>query len=235
MSIPDPASLAKCIDHTFLKPDGGAELIERLCNEAMRYGFAAVMVHPAEVTRCVDILRGSQIRVGTVIGFPLGQNTILTKLEEAKECLRLGATELDMVINQRALKRCDDHYVRMELGGFAEICRAQNATSKIIIECCNLTDAEKIRACELVSEAGCSFIKTSTGFGTGGATVHDVALMRANASAQVAVKASGGIRNLEDAVKMLNAGATRLGTSSGVLIIEEAKGNNGAGSTGSGY
>jgi deoxyribose-phosphate aldolase len=217
----DSKRIAGLIDHTFLKPDGGPEFIERLCQEACEYAFATVMVNPSEVSRCVSLLRGSGVGVGTVIGFPLGQNTARTKIFEATECLELGASELDMVLNQRALKRGDLKFVEDELRRFAELCRTHGVISKVILECCNLNDEEKVTVCQIASNVGCSFVKTSTGFGSGGATVHDVKLLSSNVAAGVGVKASGGIRSLQDAMTMIAAGATRLGTSAGVAIVKE--------------
>lgn len=221
MIVKDAAQLAQAIDHTFLKADGTPEAIERLCLEAREFEFVSVMVNPAEIARCVSLLQNSKVRVGTVIGFPLGQNTTQTKLHEAKECIALGAAELDLVINQRALQRGDIGYLKDELVGFAQICSTSGVVSKVILECCNLSVDEKILGCKLVSEAGCTFVKTSTGFASAGATVQDVELLAAHVSAGVSVKAAGGIRSLDDALRMLQAGASRLGTSSGVAIMRD--------------
>lgn len=217
----DSKQIARLIDHTFLKPDGGPEVIERLCQEASEYNFATVMVNPSEISRCVSLLHGSGVGIGTVIGFPLGQNTVRTKIFEAAECLELGASELDMVLNQRAVRQGDLKFVEEELGQFAQLCRTHGVISKVILECCNLNDQEKRVVCEIASKVGVSFVKTSTGFGTGGATVHDVKLLSSHVSSGMGVKASGGIRSLQDALAMIAAGATRLGTSAGVAIVKE--------------
>jgi len=215
------SSLAKCIDHTFLRPDGPPEAILRLCEEARRYEFATVAVNPAEIARAKAYLEGSPVQVCTTIGFPLGQNTTATKLFETENAIKLGAGEIDMVINQRALRAGDVNLVREEIFGIASICRDNGVLSKVILECCNLTDEEKILVCELASLAKCDFVKTSTGFGAHGATLHDVALMRKHSDPNVQVKASGGIRDLATALAMLDAGATRIGTSASVSIIQE--------------
>lgn len=218
-----PESLAALIDHTYLKAFGTPADIERLCAEARQTGFACVMVNPAEIERCVALLKGSAIPVGVTIGFPLGQNTTDVKLYESRDAIRRGARELDIVLNVRALQAGDADSVREELTAFARICRDAGAISKVILETCYLDDAQKRTACLLAREAGLDFVKTSTGFGTGGATVEDVRLMRAAVGEDMGVKASGGIRDLESALAMVAAGATRLGTSSGVALVEELR------------
>jgi deoxyribose-phosphate aldolase len=215
-----PKTLAAIIDHTFLKPYGPPADIERLCQEARAYGFAMVAVNPAEVERCVALLHGTNVRVGAAIGFPLGQNTSAVKAFETQDAIAKGAGEIDMVINIRALQAGQLEVVRREIETLAELCREADATSKVILETCYLTDDEKRTVCELAVQAGVDFVKTSTGFGTAGATVKDVQLMRAVVGPEMGVKAAGGIRTLEDALAMIQAGATRLGTSSGVEIIE---------------
>lgn len=215
-----PKTLAAIIDHTFLKPYGPPADIERLCQEARAYGFAMVAVNPAEVERCAALLHGTNVRVGAAIGFPLGQNTSAVKAFETQDAIAKGAGEIDMVINIRVLQAGQLEVVRREIETLAELCREADATSKVILETCYLTDDEKRTVCELAVQAGVDFVKTSTGFGTAGATVKDVQLMRAVVGPEMGVKAAGGIRTLEDALAMIQAGATRLGTSSGVEIIE---------------
>ena len=214
--------LAGMIDHTFLKAFGEPADIERLCAEAREWGFGAVCVHPCNIERCVGLLEGSAVRVCTVAGFPLGQTSSTCKAFEIRDCIDRGAQEVDLVINVRALQAGDDALVRRELVNLAEVCAEGGATSKIILETCYLTDAQKRHACRLAVEAGVDFVKTSTGFGSGGATVADVRLMREAVGDATGVKASGGIRTLEDAIAMIEAGATRLGVSSGVAIMKQA-------------
>ncbi len=211
--------LAKTIDHTFLKADGEADAICKLCREAKKCGFASVCVNPCEVGLAAKLLRGSRVAVCTVIGFPLGQNTYSVKRAEALDAIAHGATELDFVINVRLLKYEPDACAA-ELEGLVTTCRAvaKGLVLKLIIECCYLTRDEKIRACKLAKKAGFDFVKTSTGFGSGGATVDDVKLMRKTVGEKMGVKASGGIRTRADALALLAAGATRLGTSAGVSI-----------------
>ncbi len=213
--------LAACIDHTFLKPDGDADAIRTLCREAKKHGFASVCVNPCEVGLAAKLLRRSPAAVCTVIGFPLGQNTFSVKRAEALDAIAHGATELDFVVNVRLLKH-DPDACAAELEGLVSACRAaaDGLVLKLIIECCYLTRAEKIRACKLAKKAGFDFVKTSTGFGPGGATVADVALMRQTVGPMMGVKASGGIRTRADALAMLAAGASRLGCSAGVSIIK---------------
>lgn len=211
--------LAGMIDHTFLQPYGGPEKIEQLCAEARRYHFAMVAIQPAEVERCVHLLEGSGVRVGAAIGFPLGQNTSAVKLCEMQDAIRRGAGELDMVINIRALQCGDTELVRAEINDLVRICKPANVTSKVILETCYLTDAEKRLVCEIALKAGADFVKTSTGFGLKGASVEDVRLMRETVGTQMGVKAAGGIRSLEAALAMIEAGATRIGTSAGVAIL----------------
>lgn len=214
--------LAKYIDHTFLKPDGSPNDIARLCREAKRYGFASVCVHPAEVARCRRLLKGSGVKVCTVIGFPLGAGDIRAKIAEAFFAIEDGADELDLVVNLKALKY-DPKQLGMELLLFNMEVRDARAdiVTKLIIECCYLTDAEKVTACEAAKAAGFDFVKTSTGFGPGGATVEDVRLMRKAVGRKMGVKAAGGIRTREAALAMIKAGATRIGTSNGVAIVTE--------------
>ncbi len=212
--------LAGMIDHTFLRAFGAPAEIERLCDEARRYGFAMVAVNPAETRRCVGLLAGSGVRTGAAIGFPLGQTTSAAKAFEIRDAIAEGAGEIDMVINIRALQGGGEDLVYAEIAGMAQTCRAAGVISKVILETCYLTDAQKRRVCELALRAGADFVKTSTGFGCGGATVEDVRLMRAAVGGRVGVKASGGVRTLDDALAMIAAGATRIGTSGGVAIVD---------------
>lgn len=212
--------LAGMIDHTFLKPFGTAADIEKLCAEADKYGFAMVAINPAEVTTCASLLKDSPVRVGAAIGFPLGQTTTECKAFETRDAIEKGATEIDTVINIRALQKGQLDIVRREIEDMVSICRPAGVICKVILETCYLTDEEKETVCRISKEAGVDFVKTSTGFGTGGATVHDVALMRRVVGPDIGVKASGGVRDLESALAMIKAGATRIGTSSGVSIVE---------------
>lgn len=218
-----PETFAAMIDHTFLKPFGKPADIERLCDEARRYGFAMVAVNPAETARCVDLLRGSGVRTGAAIGFPLGQNTSETKAFEIRDAIAKGAGEIDMVINLRALQSGDHELVQAELDDLAAVCRASGVISKVILETCYLNDDEKRSVCRMACAAGVDFVKTSTGFGTGGATVADILLMREAVGPAMGVKASGGVRTLDAALSMIRAGATRIGTSSGVALVEELR------------
>jgi len=212
-------NLAPIIDHTFLKPAGDKSAIATLCAEARRFGFASVCVNPAEVTEAARRLRGSGVKVCTVIGFPLGANTTRTKCFEAADAIQAGADELDLVANQRLLKfapaACE-----AELVQWVRTCRTfrSDVTLKLILECCNLTKAEIVRGCRMARKAGFDFVKTSTGFGAGGATVEDVRLMRKSVGAEMGVKAAGGIRDRATAEAMVAAGATRLGCSAGCAI-----------------
>lgn len=218
-----PQALAEMIDHTFLKPFGGPEPIEKLCAEARAYRFAMVAINPAEVETCVRLLAGSPVRVGAAIGFPLGQNTSEVKAFETRDSIAKGAGEIDMVINIRALQAGRLDVVRREIEDMVALCQEAGVISKVILETCYLTDAEKVQVCEISAAAGADFVKTSTGFGTAGATVEDVRLMRATVGPEMGVKAAGGIRDLATAQALIAAGATRLGTSSGVMIVEELK------------
>lgn len=212
-------NLAKYIDHTLLKPQAAREDIEKLCREARQYGFFSVCVNPYWVPFCKDQLKGSDVKVCTVIGFPLGANTTETKVFEAKDALKNGADELDMVINLGAVKNADWDTVLQDIK--AVRAAGENFTLKVIIETSVLTQEEKVKACELCAQAGADFVKTSTGFTGGGATAEDVRLMRAHVPANMQVKASGGVRTREDFDAMVAAGATRIGASAGVKIIEE--------------
>lgn len=212
--------LASYLDSTYLKPFGAPEIIDNLCREAAEYGFASVAVNGDEVAKCAALLKGTGVKVTAVAGFPLGQMSMDAKIYEVRDVLAKGAGEVDIVQNVRRLQAGDLKYVLDELTLFARICRDVGATSKVILENCYLSDAEKLLSCKLACEAGVDFVKTSTGFGTGGATVADVALMRAAVGPEKGVKAAGGIRTLEDAKAMLKAGATRLGTSAGRALVD---------------
>ncbi|MFZ5804314.1 MAG: deoxyribose-phosphate aldolase [Acidobacteriota bacterium] len=216
--------LAAAIDHTLLKPEATRSDILRLCQQAREYGFAAVCVNPTWVEEAVHHLQGSPVVVATVIGFPLGATTTAVKVFEAREALRAGARELDMVMALGLLKGGEDQKVQADVAAVVEVAKEHGASVKVILETGLLSEEEKTRAAQLAVAAGASFLKTSTGFLGSGATVEDVALLRRIAPASVGVKASGGIRTFAQARAMLAAGANRLGTSSGVAIIEEARG-----------
>ena len=218
--IPTDLNLAAMIDHTMLKPDATPDQIAQLCFEARKYGFASVCVNPGHVKLCADLLRGSNAKVCTVIGFPLGATSPEAKVYETETALRDGATEIDMVINIGALKARDLETVAKDIRGVVSTAHKNGAIVKVIIEAVLLTDEEKTIACLLSKEAGADFVKTSTGFASGGATVHDVELMRKAIGPEMGVKAAGGVRTYEDAENMLKAGATRIGASAGVKIIQ---------------
>ena len=208
----------KLIDHTVLKPETQEAQIIKLCEEALQYDFASVCVNPTHVELCAKLLKGSNVKVCTVIGFPLGANTKEVKGFEALDAVNKGAEEIDMVINIGALKDGKDDYVYEEIKYIKECCKGR--LLKVIIETCLLTDEEKVRACELSKKASADYVKTSTGFSTGGATVSDVALMRKTVGPELGVKASGGVRSFDDMVNMVEAGATRIGTSSGPKLVK---------------
>ena len=211
-------NLARMIDHTLLKPDAVRVEIEQLCAEALHYGFAGVCVNPSYVQTAAKLLRGSSVNVCTVIGFPLGATSTAAKVFETTQTLQDGAQEVDMVINVGMLKSGDCSFVRNDIAAVVEAARIRNAATKVILETCLLTDEEIIIVCSLAKDAGADFVKTSTGFSKGGATVHDIVLMRKTVGAAIGVKASGGIRTREQALAMIAAGATRIGTSSSILI-----------------
>jgi deoxyribose-phosphate aldolase len=213
--------LARYIDHTLLKPEATPAQIERLCAEARQYEFASVCVNPSYVSRCAAWLRGSPVKVCTVIGFPLGANTTDVKACEARMALQEGATELDMVIHIGALKAGETDRVRLDIQRVVEEAQPAGGLVKVIIEACLLTDDEKALACRLAAAAGAGYVKTSTGFSSGGATPEDVALMRSTVGSGIGVKAAGGVRTLADARRMIEAGASRIGASAGVQIIKE--------------
>ncbi|SES25862.1 deoxyribose-phosphate aldolase [Salisediminibacterium halotolerans] len=212
-------SLATMIDHTQLKPETREEKIREICTEAKDYQFASVCVNPTWVKLSSELLTGTGVDVCTVIGFPLGANTPEVKAFETTDAIANGATEVDMVLNIGALKDGNDELVEKDMKAVVEAAKGK-ALTKVILETCLLTDEEKVRACEIAKRAGLDFVKTSTGFSTGNATVEDVALMRKTVGSDLGVKASGGIRSLEDAEAMKNAGATRIGASAGVKIVK---------------
>lgn len=219
-------TIASLIDHTILKPEATAAQVRQLCEEALRYKFASACVNPFYVPLAVEMVRGSSVKVCTVAGFPLGATTTDSKVFEAQEAVQHGAREIDMVMNVGALKSGDDAAVEEDMRRVADACHRGHALCKVILENCLLTDEEKIRACKIAVHAGVDYVKTSTGFNASGATAEDVVLMRATVGPKIGVKASGGIRTLEDVRKMVAAGATRIGTSSGVKIIEQARGSS---------
>jgi deoxyribose-phosphate aldolase len=216
----EKAKLAKLIDHTLLKAGAVRSEIEKLCTEARQFGFASVCVNPIWVSFVVDLLKKSDVKVDTVVGFPLGATIPSVKVFETDTVIKAGAEEVDVVMNIGALKSGDDALVQKELAAIVDLTKHQGVVSKIIIETCYLTQLEKIRACTLVSDSGADFVKTSTGFGTKGATVEDVQLLRKVGRCNMGVKAAGGIRTYDDVLTMIAAGATRIGSSSGVQIIE---------------
>lgn len=215
-------NIAKMIDHTLLKANTTKAQIVQLCKEAKEYGFASVCVNPTWVATAAELLKGTDVKVCTVIGFPLGANTPETKAFETKDAIEKGATEVDMVINIGALKDGDDELVERDIRAVVEAAKGK-ALVKVIIETCLLSEEEKVRACRLAVQAGADYVKTSTGFSTGGATVEDIALMRKTVGPNIGVKASGGVRDLQGAEAMIEAGATRIGTSSGVAIVQGKK------------
>ena len=210
--------LNKYIDHTLLKADASQEQIETLIEEAKKYDFASVCVNPTWVNFAAQALKATDVKVCTVIGFPLGANTPELKAFETSDAIQNGANEIDMVINIGALKSRNFDLVERDIRAVVEA--AKGTLVKVIIETCLLTDDEKVKACQIAQKAGADFVKTSTGFSTGGATVVDVALMRKTVGPDMGVKASGGARSYEDALAFIKAGATRIGASSGVAIME---------------
>lgn len=213
--------LANMIDHTNLKAFADDAAFEKLCDEAKKYNFKMVAINPAQTVRCKKKLEGSPVHVGAAIGFPLGQTTLECKIFETKDAIEKGADEIDYVINVAELKNKNYDYIKKEMEEIVKICREAGKTSKVIFENCYLTDDEKRKVAEIAKEVKPDFIKTSTGFGTGEATVEDVKLMKSVVGDEVKVKAAGGIRELKTALAMIEAGAERLGTSAGVAIVEE--------------
>ncbi|WP_437828725.1 deoxyribose-phosphate aldolase [Niallia taxi] len=219
------SQIAKMIDHTLLKADATKEQVKTLCEEAKEYSFASVCVNPTWVQYASELLAGTEVKVCTVIGFPLGANTSATKAFETANAIENGATEVDMVINIGALKDKNFDLVKEDIKAVVDAAKGK-ALTKVIIETSLLTDEEKEKACVLAVEAGTDFVKTSTGFSTGGATVEDIALMRKTVGPEIGVKASGGVRSSEDTEKMIEAGATRIGASSGVAIVNGLTSNS---------
>jgi deoxyribose-phosphate aldolase len=218
-----PTDLARYIDHTLLRPDATAADIDQVCDEAAQYGFAAVCVNPVWVRRCADRLRGTPVKVASVVGFPFGATTADVKAFETRRVLRDGAREIDMVINVGALKSGMADVVRDDIAKVSDACHESGALNKVIIEAALLTDEEKVLASHVAKEAKADFVKTSTGYGPHGATVEDVLLMRETVGPKLGVKAAGGIRTLENVRDMIAAGATRIGASAGVQIVGEQR------------
>lgn len=219
---PTDGELAHMIDHTLLKPDATQDEIAQLCFEARKFSFASVCVNPSYVRLCAQLLKGSDVIVCTVVGFPLGATPTDVKVYETQQAIREGAREVDMVVNVGAVKSRDYELAERDIASVARACHAGNSILKVIIEAALLTDEEKVVACQLAKVAGADFVKTSTGFGPGGATAADVALMRRVVGPSIGVKAAGGIRTLADAQQMIAAGASRLGASASVKIMQEA-------------
>lgn len=213
--------IARYVEHTLLKPEALSVDVEKLCSEAVKYGFASVVVHPCNVETASRATEGSQVKVATVIGFPLGANTTAVKVFEAEDALSHGADEVDMVMNIGRFKEKKYDYVTEDISAVAAAVKGR-AVLKVIVETGLLDDWEITKTCEIVRDSGADFIKTSTGFSKGGATVHHIQLMKGVLGDSIGIKASGGVRNYEQAVAMIEAGATRIGTSAGVAIVEEA-------------
>ncbi|MDO5729220.1 MAG: deoxyribose-phosphate aldolase [Actinomycetaceae bacterium] len=213
------SEIAAMIDHTLLKADATRQGFEKLCSEAKEYGFAMVAINPAPVALCKELLAGSKVHVGAAIAFPLGQTTIEDKVRETEVAIGNGADEIDYVVNITQLKEGNTKYIEDEMRRIVDVCRAHDVLIKVIFENCYLTDDEKRTLAKIAKEVGPDFIKTSTGFGTGGATFADVELMREVVGDAVQIKAAGGIRSAEDAMKFVDLGVTRLGTSAGVAIV----------------
>jgi deoxyribose-phosphate aldolase len=231
---PPDQQLAAMIDHTLLKPEATPDQIAQLCFEARKYGFASVCINPAHVKLAAELLKGSPAKVCTVVGFPLGATPPEVKAYEAQKAMDDGATEVDMVINIGAVKARDYETAARDVRAVVRVCQARGVLVKVIIEAALLEEEEKVAACLIAKAAGADFVKTSTGFGPGGATVADVALMRRVVGPETGVKAAGGIRTLADAEQMAAAGATRIGASAGVKIVQEAAGHKPAAGGGAG-
>jgi deoxyribose-phosphate aldolase len=219
---PRVRNLAGLIDHTLLRPEATRAEVELACREAAQWGFAVACVHPVWVPLAAKVLEGSDVRVGTVAGFPLGVITTSGKRAEAEAAIRAGAREIDMVMNLGVMKSGEHERVEADIRGVVEVCHPAGAVLKVILENAYLSDEEKAAACRIAQKAGADFVKTSTGFGPSGATEADVRLMRETIGPSMGVKAAGGIRTLADALRLLRAGADRLGTSAGVALLEEA-------------
>lgn len=217
------AKLANMVDHTLLRADASEKELHELCQEADEYGFKMVAINSYPVQMCHGFLQNSSVHVGAAIAFPLGQTTIAAKVFEVEDAIQNGADEIDYVLNLSKLKDGDLAYIRKEMEEIVAVCRKAGIISKVILENCYLTDKEKVAVCEIAKEVKPDFVKTSTGFGPSGATVEDVRLMKEVVGDQVKVKAAGGIRDLNTALKMVEAGAERLGMSAGIKVIEEYK------------
>lgn len=222
--IPRDLGIARLIDHTLLKPDANAAQIAQLCREAREYHFASVCVNSAYVPLCADLLKGSDVAVCTVVGFPLGASLPEVKAYEAQLAIQNGASEIDMVMNIGALKSRDIKLLHRDIATVVATCHAHDVLCKVILETAQLTDEEKVIACQVAKVAGADFVKTSTGFGGGGATTTDIALMRKIVGSEIGVKASGGVRTFQEAQAMVAAGATRIGASAGVMIVKAERG-----------
>ena len=218
------AQIAHLIDHTLLKPDATREQIRKLCEEAVKFGFASVCINPWNVAQAAELVRGSEVKVCTVVGFPLGATLPQVKIYETDAVIKLGAQEIDMVINIGALKSGLDDTVEADIRGVVDASHRGGAICKVILETALLTIEEKVRGSLAAKNAGADFVKTSTGFSTGGATAEDVSLMRAVVGGEIGIKAAGGVRSFEDFQKMVAAGATRVGASASVKILEQARG-----------
>lgn len=214
--------LSILIDHTILKPEASKEQVRKVCDEALKYGFASVCINPGRVKLVAELLKGSSVKVCTVIGFPLGATTSRVKAFETTDAINEGAQEVDMVINIGKLKDKDYDYVKEDIKAVVEVAKGR-ALTKVIIETSLLTDEEKVIACKLAKEAGADFVKTSTGFSGGGATPADIKLMRDTVGCEMGVKASGAVRSYEDAVAVVKAGASRIGASASIAICEGGK------------
>lgn len=213
--------LAKMIDHTNLKAFASDADMRKLCDEAVEYGFAMVAINSGQSKRCSEYLKGTEIHTGAAIGFPLGQQSIETKVFETEDAIKNGANEIDYVINITELKEKNYDYVEEEMRRIVEACHSKNIICKVIFENCYLSEDEKIKMCEIAKKVKPDYIKTSTGFGTSGASLEDVKLMRQHVGDEVKVKAAGGIKTLDDALAYVEAGVSRIGTSAGVKIIKE--------------
>lgn len=225
---PIESDIARLIDHTLLKPEATRADVSKLCQEALKFGFASVCVNPWNVSQAAEILRGSHVLVCTVVGFPLGATLPQVKVFETEEAIKLGAQEIDMVINVGALKSKQDDAVEADIRGVVEASHRGGAICKVILETALLSTEEKVRGSLAAKNTGADFVKTSTGFGPGGATAEDVRLMRAVVGGEIGVKAAGGVRSFEDVQKMVEAGATRIGASASIKILEQAKGGTSA-------
>ena len=218
-----PKTLAGYFDHTLLRPNATDDEFRGLCDDSRSYGFAMVAINSVQVSWCKKLLEGCGVHVGAAIGFPLGQTTIEAKLFETKDALNNGADEIDYVVNLSRLQAKDYAYVEKEMRAITDACRAKGATSKVILETCFLTDELKREMCAIAVDVGIDYVKTSTGFGTGGATIEDIRLMKECVGDKVKVKASGGVRTLDFALELIDAGVSRIGSTASVKIVQELK------------